>query len=126
MAEGTPPSGAVERGLSLRADPRTNSVVKIVLRTGLSLALALLSVGLCIQLATGADVAVNVRMFDLFAPRSAPERVLAVGALILTLTPAGGVVAVLLSWVRERDRRYVGVGVIVVAVLAAAIAVGLA
>lgn len=126
MTDGPHSSGAVEAELGRRADPRTNTVVKIVLRIGLSLALVLLAVGLCIELAAGHDQAVNVGMFDLFGPRSVGERVMAVGALVLTLTPAGGVLSVLLSWVHERDRPYVGVGLIVVTVLAAAVVVGLA
>lgn len=108
-----------------RADPRTNTVVKIVLRTGLVLALALLLSGLVVQLASGHDVAVQVRMFDLFAPRSAGERIMAVGVLLLTLTPAMGVLSVLLCWVGERDRVYVGVGLLVVVELSAAVLIGL-
>lgn len=126
MTDGAPTTGAVERQLAERADPRTNTVVKIVLRTGLSLSLALLTVGLCIQLATGHDRAVNVHMFDPYAPRSVGERVMAMGALVLTFTPASGVLSVLLSWVRERDRPYIGVGLIVAIVLSAAVVVGLA
>ena len=119
------PGGPADRQLSQRADPRTNTVVKMVLRTGLLLALATLGTGLAIQLASGQHRAVGVHMFDLLAPRSLGERVMAVGVLVLTLTPAGGVLSVVLSWVRERDRPYVGVGVLVVAVLAAAVVVGL-
>lgn len=124
-----PPPGSgepesVEALVRGRADPRTNTVVKIVLRTGLVLAMALLLIGLVIQLASGHDDAVGVKMFDLFAPRPTGERIMAVGALVLTLTPACGVLSVLSSWVRERDRHYVGVGLIVVAVLSAAVLVG--
>jgi uncharacterized membrane protein len=111
--------------LSQRADPRTNTVVKAVLRTGLVSALALLVVGLVVQLSTGHHQAVHVHMFHLLVPRSLGERIMAVGVLVLTLTPASGVISVVASWVRERDRLYVGVGMLVVAVLAAAVLVGL-
>jgi len=114
-----------ERVLDLRADPRTNTVVKWVLRTGLLVALVLLLVGLVLQLVGGNQHAVEVKMFDLLAPRPLGERVMAVGVLVLTLTPASGVLAVLFSWARERDRLYVGVGCVVVAVLAASVVVGL-
>lgn len=125
---GTPGTGreAGDGGtlLGRRADPRTNTIVKWVLRTGLVLSFVVLVVGLVVELATGTHEAVAVRMFDLFAPRPVGERIMAVGVLLLTVTPACGVLSVLLSWIRERDRRYVGVGIVVVAVLGAAVAVG--
>lgn len=116
--------GTGDQLLARRADPRTNTIVKTVLRTGLVAALGFLLVGLVLQLASGSDGAVQVRMLDLFAPRSTGEKVMGIGVLVLALTPASGVVSVLLSWVRERDRVYVGVGITVVAVLVAAVLVG--
>lgn len=118
------PGGPGDRLLERRADPRTNTIVKTVLRVGLVSALGFLLVGLVLQLASGHDGAVQVRMFDLLAPRSTGEKVMAIGVLVLALTPASGVLSVLLSWVRERDRVYVGVGITVVAVLVAAVLVG--
>lgn len=123
MSERAP--GGAEGSLRRRADPRTNTVVKVVLRTGLAAALALLLAGLVLQLASGDDRAVPVRMFDLLAPPTVGERLMAVGVLVLALTPAAGVLSVVLSWVRERDRRFVGVGALVVAVLVGAVLVGL-
>lgn len=108
-----------------RADPRTNIVIKIVLRSGLVLALVLLLAGLLTQLATGHDQAIPVRMFDLFAPRSTGERIMAIGVLLLTLTPAACVVSVALSWALERDLRYTVVGSVVIAVLCTSVLVGL-
>lgn len=107
-----------------RADPRTNTVVKYVLRTGLALAMVLLLVGLVIQLASGHDDAIGVKMFDLLAPRPLGERIMAVGTLMLALTPAAGVLSVLVSWIRERDGVFVVVGLIVVGVLSAAVLIG--
>lgn len=112
--------------LERRADPRTNTVVKRVLRTGLVLAFAILAVGLVVQLASGHDVAHQVRMLDIGSAHPLGEKIMGFGVLVLALTPTCGVLSVLLSWVRERDRVYVGVGVIVVIVLGAAVAVGLA
>ena len=106
------------------ADPRTNTAVKVVLRAGLGLSLSLLAVGLVVQLASGHHRADRVRMFALFAAPTAGGKILAVGTLVLALTPAVGVLTVVGSWVRERDRVFVGVGAAVVAVLAAAVAVG--
>lgn len=109
------------------ADPRTNTVVKVVLRTGLTLALALLLVGLLVQLASGHDEARVVKMFALGAPRSLGETIMGAGILVLALTPVSGVVALVASWLLcEHDARFVGVGVAVLVVLAAAVVVGLA
>ena len=113
-----------DAGRAQPADPRTNTAVKVVLRAGLSLSLSLLAVGLVVQLAGGHHRADRVRMFALFAAPTAGGKILAVGTLVLALTPAVGVLTVVGSWVRERDRVFVGVGAAVVAVLAAAVAVG--
>lgn len=107
------------------ADPRTNTLVKRVLRVGLVTALVLLLAGLVVQLASGHDQAVQVKMFDIFAAPSVGEKIMGLGILALTLTPAAGVLSVLGSWVRERDRVFVGVGAIVVTVLAVAVVVGI-
>lgn len=115
----------VDEALRRRADPRTNTVVKTVLRVGLVTAMALLLTGLVVQLAGGNHTAIGVRMFHLFAPRPVGERIMAAGVLVLVLTPASGVVSLVASWVRERDLTYVGVGLVVVGVLAAAVVVGL-
>jgi uncharacterized membrane protein len=135
MSEGQPgkstgPAGGwsqaeAERAFSLRADPRTNTVVKAAMRTGLVAALLLLLVGLVLQLAAGTDRAVGVKMFDLLAPRPIGERIMAIGVLLLALTPASGVLSLVFSWAREHDRLYVAVGCFVVAVLGAAVVVGL-
>ncbi|MDA8366666.1 MAG: DUF1634 domain-containing protein [Actinomycetota bacterium] len=108
------------------ADPRTNTLVQWVLRTGLVMALALLIVGLIVQMSTSNGQAVQVRMFHLLSTAPAGTKIMGVGMLVLTLTPAVGVLSVVGSWIRERDTRFVGVGAAVVAVLAAAVLVGLA
>ena len=118
----TAPNGDVQLGQ--RADPRTNTIVKWVLRTGLVLALVLLAVGLVLQLAQHHDRAIQVRMFHLLEPRLASEKIMAIGVLVLTLTPACGVLSLVLSWIRERDGVYIGVGLTVVVVLTAAVLVG--
>lgn len=118
------PEAVGQEALRQRADPRTNTLVKWVLRIGLLVALVLLVVGFVVQLAGRHHEAFGVRMFDLLSPHSTGERIMALGILALTLTPACGVVTVVLSWVRERDMLYVGVGLTVVAVLTAAVVVG--
>lgn len=107
------------------ADPRANTLVKRVLRTGLGVSLVLLAAGLAVQLAGGHDRAAPVRMFDLFAARLPGERIMGLGVLTLALTPAAGVVSVVASWLRERDRLFVAVGLLVAIVLTSAVLVGL-
>lgn len=107
------------------ADPRTNTTVKRVLRLGLGVSLALLLVGLVVQLVSGHDEALPVKMFALFAPKAAGEKIMALGSLVLAVTPAVGLVTVVANWAREGDHRFVGTGAVVVAVLAAAVGVGL-
>lgn len=107
------------------ADPRTNTVVKWVLRAGLSVALVLLLAGLVAQLALSRHLAVDVRMFHLFAAPSPGEVLMGLGVLVLTLTPVAGITAVLASWLRERDRGFAAVALVVLVVLAASVVVGL-
>jgi uncharacterized membrane protein len=129
-AEATTTGGTVDgmseaaRLFDQRADPRTNTLVKAVLRAGLGLSMILLVVGLVVQLARGEELALPVKMFKLFAPHPVGEQIMGVGVLVLTLTPALGVLSVVLSWARERDRTYVLVGFAVVCVLFTSVAVG--
>jgi uncharacterized membrane protein len=118
------PEGSVDRR-GAPADPRTNTVVKLVLRVGLSGALALLLAGLAAQLAGARHVAVDVRMFHLFAAPTLGEALMGLGVLVLTLTPVAGIASVLVSWLRERDRGFAAVAAVVLLVLAAAVLVGL-
>lgn len=120
------PAEAAQALLAKRADPRTNTIVKRVLRSGLALALVLLVVGLVVQLASGHDGANQVRMLDIASAHPIGEELMGFGVLALALTPTCGVLSVLLSWVRERDRVYVGVGILIVIVLSTAVVVGLA
>lgn len=112
------------RRLTGPADPRANTIVKFVLRIGLSISLVLLVIGLVIQLAGGHDEAVQVKMFDLFGAHAIGEEIMGLGVLVLALTPACGVLSLVASWIRERDTVFIAVGVIVVAVLTAAVVVG--
>jgi uncharacterized membrane protein len=121
--DAAPPEEA-DAALAGRADPRTNRLLTGVLRAGLGLSFVVLAVGLAVELSAGPHRAVTVRMFDLLAPRPVGERIMAVGVLLLTLTPACGVLSVFAGLLREHDRRYVAVAATVVAVLGAAVIVG--
>ena len=111
---------------STPADPRVNTMVKLVLRTGLAVALVLLVVGLVVQLASGDDRGTPVRLLHLASAPTPGQVVLGLGVLVLAVTPVAGVATLVVGWIRERDRVFAAVGLVVVAVLAAAVVVGLA
>lgn len=119
-----PAAETPDRGVP--ADPRTNVVVQFVLRSGLVGAMLLLAAGLSVQLASSRNVAVDVRMFDIFGAPSTGEALMGLGVLVLTLTPVAGIVSLLVSWWREHDRPFAGVAALVLLVLSAAVVVGLA
>lgn len=126
MPEALDPQSAAAEPRSTPADPRTNTVVKVVLRIGLSISLALFIAGLATQLAAGRHLAVDVGMFHLFGAPSPGDTLMGSGVLVLTLTPVAGISSVLFSWLREHDRGFAAVAFVVLVVLAAAVAVGLA
>lgn len=120
MPEGT----ADRRGGA--ADPRTNGAVKLVLRVGLSGALALLLAGLVDQLVAPPRAAVGVSMFHVLGAPTFGQALMGLGVVVLTLTPVAGILSALVSWLRERDRGFAAVAAVVLAVLAVAVLVGLA
>lgn len=65
----------------------------------------LLLAGLVTQLASGHDLAIQVKMFDLLAPASTGEKLMAFEMLAFTLTPALGVLTVFAS-LAARARRH--------------------
>jgi uncharacterized membrane protein len=93
-----------------------------VLRSGLTASVLLLAVGTAICLATGLEEAPAVTPGPL---RGGAGLVLStLGVLVLALTPAVRVLAVMVIWARERDWRFVGVALAVIATLAAGMAIG--
>jgi Protein of unknown function (DUF1634) len=103
---------------------REVSAVQTLLRTGLLVSVATMATGLAWALFIGHRFAAPIRLGSLLSDGTGPDRVTAVGVLVLALTPAARVVTLLVLWARERDWRYVGVGVTVVAVLGLAMLVG--
>ncbi len=99
-------------------------VVSVLLRTGLALASALIAAGLAVKLLRGDHQAVVVRLFDIGGTRALGDRLLASGVAVLALTPATRVLALVVLWAREGDRRFVVVALVVIAVLIAAAAIG--
>ena len=95
-----------------------------ILRGGLAIACALLAVGLAIAIATGERVAVAVRLHHLFAEGTVADRVIALGLLLLAMTPVVRVLSLVGIYAIERDRKFATVAFVVVVVLGAAIMSG--
>jgi uncharacterized membrane protein len=99
--------------------------VRTVLRVGLFLSVVLILSGLALNLARGQDDAPAVRLGDLFAHGADPGLLLtANGIVVLALTPAVRVLALVGLWLRERDYRFVFVALAVVVTLAASVLLG--
>ncbi len=99
-------------------------IVQWLLRGGLAVSVVLMAVGLVMNLAAGTDRSDGVEMFALGAATTAGDTVMAVGVLVLAATPALRVFALVVLWALERDWRFVGVAVSVVAALCVAVLVG--
>ena len=99
-------------------------IVQWVLRGGLAIASALLVTGLVLAFATGQRTAEAVSLRDLLAGHTLPDQLIAIGLVILAGTPLLRVLALVAIWAHERDRRFVALGLVVVAILVAAIASG--
>ena len=98
--------------------------VQWVLRAGLGVACAALVFGLVLAIVTGERVAQPVRLADLLAASTVADRCLATGLAVLAFTPVVRVLSLVVIWAVERDRRFVVVGLVVVAVLTVAIVSG--
>lgn len=115
MSEGAP-AAEVSR--------RDHLLVQGVLRLGLGVSVTLMLAGLVLAVAAGEHDPVPVRLSGLASDGSVPDRLMAVGVLVLALTPVFRVVSLIVIWARERDMRFVAVGATVVVVLAAALFLG--
>jgi uncharacterized membrane protein len=118
LSEATPPS---DRETAEESD-RMHAQVGWVLRIGLTLAVLLLASGLLVLLATGADDAPAARLWHLDGGLGPALTTL--GVMVLAFTPALRVLALVVVWWHERDWRFVGVALFVVATLAVGILLG--
>ncbi len=116
--DGRPGEGVVA------AEAVDRRVISTLLRTGLAVSCALMAAGLAVTLLHGDRHAAVVRLFDVGGNHPLGDRLLAIGVVVLALTPAMRVVALVVLWAREGDRRFVVVGLVVTAVLVAAAVIG--
>ncbi len=103
---------------------RENRLVQWVLRGGLIAASVLVAAGLAIALASGGESGAAVRLDALGSDASASDRVIAIGLVVLALTPLARVLALIAIWIRERDARFVALGAVVAAILVTSILSG--
>ena len=99
-------------------------IVTVVLRAGLILGGSLLLAGVLVSLFTGATSAPALRLTDLTANLPLNGRLEIAGIVVFAVTPAAGVLALIVAWVRERDWMYSIVAVAVLAILAAGMILG--
>lgn len=103
---------------------RVQRIVQALLRGGLVIAVVLMAVGLVMKVVSGSHHSGDVRLFSISDAESSADLLMALGVLALALTPAFRVVALIVLWARERDWRFVGVAVAVIATLGLAVLVG--
>jgi uncharacterized membrane protein len=99
------------------------SAAQVVVRAGMAVALLLMAVGLVVRAIEG-GAAHAVRFTDLLSAPTPGDQLLMAGVLVLALTPAAQVVALLLSWLRLRDYRYSAVAAVVVGLIALSVLLG--
>ncbi len=106
-------------------DVRAHRIVQRLLLAGLIAAFAFLLAGMIIDLVRGSSAAPAVRLFDLArAGVHLGDRVMAIGVLLLALTPAVRVLSLVVLWAVERDWRFVTVAVVVAVTLAISLLLG--
>lgn len=99
-------------------------IVPVILRGGLVLAAGLMAAGFVAALVGGTHQAPAIRVGDLFGNLSLSNRLIGFGVVVLAATPAARVLALLVLWAREGDRRFMVVAFVVVVVLTAGVVLG--
>ena len=102
----------------------SRTVVHHLLRGGLAVAIVLMTAGLVVKLASGDHRDQTVKLLGLQHAPSLGDSLMGAGILALGLTPALRVVVLAVVWIRERDWRFVGVALAVVATLTTAVLLG--
>jgi uncharacterized membrane protein len=111
LAEGTSESDRLHRS------------VQTILRGGLGLSVLLMATGIVVRLAGGRHDAPAVKLFAI-GGGDVGLTLIAVGILVLALTPLMRVLALLTLWARERDARFVAVALFVIATLTVSVLLG--
>lgn len=120
-AESVPtPVGAT----AAQAEEPVRRFIQVVLRGGLAVAFVLMVTGILVKAVEGHSDAPSTPLFSLGSAGDVGDVIMAVGILVLAITPAVRVLSLIVLWAREKDWHYTGVAVVVLVVLAAAAAIG--
>jgi uncharacterized membrane protein len=108
-----------------QAPARERKSIQFVLRGGLALAVISMAIGFASELVQRDLVSRPLAIAAIFSSGApAGDRFMGLGILLLALTPAVRVIALLILWTQEKDWRFAGVALAVIATLGAAIALG--
>jgi uncharacterized membrane protein len=110
---------------SKRPPARERTSIQFVLRLGLILAVISMAIGFVLELLQHDLESRPFAIASIFSNATpAGDRWMGLGILLLALTPAVRVLALLVLWTQEKDWRFAGVALAVMATLGAAIALG--
>lgn len=99
--------------------------IQLLLRGGLAFSVALMAMGLVVNLTQNEMTPVAVPLVQVFSPvLPLGNRLLGLGVLALAITPALRVVTLLYLWGKERDYRFMLVAAVVMFTLALSIFLG--
>ena len=98
--------------------------IQMLLRATLTLSALLMIAGLSVWIGANQDVARAATPGDLFSGLDKGDRLMLAGIVILAITPALRVLALLLLWVRERAWRFVATSALVLILLGVALVAG--
>ena len=100
-------------------------LVQLLLRSGLVISMLLMGAGLIVNISTGHIESVSVGMFDLMNESMLlGDRLLGIGVLVLSLTPALRVITLTVLWTREKDWKFVGISIVVIIALIVSVSLG--
>jgi uncharacterized membrane protein len=115
---------AAETPTSAPAPSSEHGVIKWVLRLGLVASSLLMLGGLILRAADHETGSPAAPLFRLLRPGDVGSSTMAIGVLVLALTPIVRVAALVFIWVRERDWRFVAVAAFVMTMLVVSILAG--
>lgn len=103
---------------------RRRRFIQVLLRASLAGSVSLMLVGLVIWVAGGQRTAPPTTPSELFGTLEVGHRLMLAGLLLLAITPALRVMALLVLWARERAWRFAGTAALVLLVLGVALWAG--
>lgn len=103
---------------------RADRVVQRVLRSGSLVSTLLVAVGLALIVADDESRSPALRLASLFHAPQAAVAVAGAGVLLVGLTPIARVVALVVLWARQHDRRFTLSAILVLSIVALAILAG--